>query len=278
LGLEQTPEMKDQYRALRGPGRELSPAEKAEGIQTALGCVELGIGAWWTAQSMGIGGLLGGGALMAHGGANCFHKESPVAMVIRETGNAVREGQGIKVDTPEKARIVAENDAMLEAAVTNVAVGIGIGSPNASPVPIRTDGPAVARLPKPPTVNLVKDAFEAGRQHEARRLAARGVAPNNNVWVPTEAETETATFQAMVGPAKRTKGGRLIGIKFDSTEGGNLEVKGGDSELGSRYQLRLEVYRSVTTQTPLAIDTTRPVNPQFKDWLDFWGVDVTKPK
>ncbi len=213
---------------------------------------------------------------MASGGAACFHKPSPVTVVIHETGEAVRDRLGIKVDTPAKAQIVAENDAKIEGALTNAAVGIGLASPSAAPEPMRTDGSAVARLPKPPAA--VTNAFESGRQHEARRLAARGVAPNKTVWVPTEAETETATFQAMVGPAKRTKGGRLVGIKFDSTEGGNLEVKGGDSELGSRYQLRLEVYRSVTTQTPLAIDTTRPVNPQFSDWLDFWGVDVTKPK
>ncbi len=29
---------------------------------------------------------------------------------------------------------------------------------------------------------------------------------------------------------------------------------------------------------PLTIQTTRPVNPDFQKWLDFWGVNVVKPE
>jgi hypothetical protein len=65
---------------------------------------------------------------------------------------------------------------------------------------------------------------------------------------------------------------------FDVTKGGYLEYKSGASMLDSSYQLRLQTYRSVTTETPFSIVTTRPVNPRFQQSLDFWGVNVVPPK
>jgi len=57
-----------------------------------------------------------------------------------------------------------------------------------------------------------------------------------------------------------------------------LKIKGGSSELRTTYQLRLQTYKAVTEGERYTIQTTRPVNPGFKDWLDFWGANVVKPE
>jgi hypothetical protein len=64
---------------------------------------------------------------------------------------------------------------------------------------------------------------------------------------------------------------------MDSVQGGFLEIKGGSSALESTYQLRLQTYRSVVENTPLTIQTTRPVGIQFGQWLDRWGVSIQVP-
>ena len=84
-------------------------------------------------------------------------------------------------------------------------------------------------------------------------------------------------LRAIVGDAKYTPGGKLTGTIFDGVDGGYLEIKGGASELNSTYQLRLETYKAIIDKQPFTIQTTRPVNPEFQQWLDFWGVKVTKP-
>jgi hypothetical protein len=92
---------------------------------------------------------------------------------------------------------------------------------------------------------------------------------------------ESAAFRAIVGEPKFTKGKQPVGVIFDSSPElgfrGYLEIKGGTSELSTTYQLRLETYRAVTESQPFIIQTTRPINPAFQKWLDFWGVKVAKP-
>lgn len=80
-----------------------------------------------------------------------------------------------------------------------------------------------------------------------------------------------------MGVPKYTKGGQPKGIIFDGVENGYLEIKGGSSALSSTYQLRLETYKATIDGQPFSIQTTRPVNLQFQDYLNAWGVKVVKP-
>ncbi|MFG1459718.1 hypothetical protein V5F62_25265, partial [Xanthobacter sp. VTT E-85237] len=125
--------------------------------------------------------------------------------------------------------------------------------------------------------SAVPSALEAGVAHETERLAQLGIPKNNGVWRPGQADFDSAAFKVIVGDPKFTPGGLAKGTIFDGTLGGNLELKGGSSMLDSTYQLRLQTYRSLTTDTPLTIETTRPINPAFQSWLDRWGVSVVRP-
>jgi hypothetical protein len=116
----------------------------------------------------------------------------------------------------------------------------------------------------------------AGQAFEAKQLAELGLEKNNRVWRPTIEETNTATFRLIVGEPKYTPKGSLKGTIFDASSNGFLEIKGGTSELVSSYQLRLQVYRSLMTDTKYTIRTTRPVNPTFAEWLERWGAMIDK--
>jgi hypothetical protein len=127
------------------------------------------------------------------------------------------------------------------------------------------------------TNSAVSNPLRSGQLHEAEQLAQLGIEKNTSVFRPTPEQVDTATFRAIVGDAKYTPGGQLKGTIFDGVDGGYLEIKGGSSELNSTYQLRLQTYKATIDSQPFTIQTTRPVNPAFKDWLDFWGVNVVKP-
>ena len=120
--------------------------------------------------------------------------------------------------------------------------------------------------------------LRGGVNYEIERLAELGVPKNNTVWRPTQADMDSAAFKVIVGEPEFTPGGLPKGTIFDGTLGGNLEIKGGSSMLNSTYQLRLQTYRSLKTNTPLTIETTRPINPTFQNWLNRWGVSVARPK
>ena len=128
----------------------------------------------------------------------------------------------------------------------------------------------------PPSV--MPPQLEVGAAHEADRLAELGLPVNTTVWRPTEAQIDTAAFKVIVGEPKYTPTGLPVGTRPDAAQAGTLEIKGGTSILDSSYQMRLQVFRSLTQGTPLTIDTTRPLNPTFQGWLERWGVTVTPPK
>jgi RHS repeat-associated protein len=114
--------------------------------------------------------------------------------------------------------------------------------------------------------------------YEAERLAALNAPKNTTLFQPTADQAQSAAFQVIVGQPQYTATGELVGTISDSTaNGGLLEIKGGSSTLNSSYQLRLQTYNSVVNNIPLTIETTRPVNPTFMDYLQRWGVTVTKP-
>jgi hypothetical protein len=127
------------------------------------------------------------------------------------------------------------------------------------------------------TNNTVENPLRAGQIHEAEQLAALGVGKNNAVFRPSIEQIDTATFKAIVGDPKYTKGGQLKGSIFDGVDNGYLEIKGGSSELNSTHQLRLQTYKATIDRQPFTIQTTRPVNPKFQSYLDSWGVKVVKP-
>ena len=114
----------------------------------------------------------------------------------------------------------------------------------------------------------------AGVADEAAWLAEIGAPKNTALWRPSAADIDSAAFNVIVGPTKYTAGGKPVGTIFDVTKGGFKEFKSGSSMLDSSYQLRLQTYRSLKTDTPFSIVTTRPVNPTFQQWLDRWGVTV----
>jgi hypothetical protein len=82
---------------------------------------------------------------------------------------------------------------------------------------------------------------------------------------------DSAAFRVVVGQPKFTRRGEAVGTIPDSI---GLEIKGGDSPLGSSYQLRLMTYRALIEDEPLTILTTRPVVQSFEDWLTRWGVGI----
>ncbi len=120
--------------------------------------------------------------------------------------------------------------------------------------------------------------LKAGIEFETQQLAELGLPKNTTVFRPTLAETESAAFNVIVGPPRFTPGGQPRGTIFDATQGGLTEIKGGSSTMDSSYQLRLQVYRSLKLGEPYTIQTTRPLNPTFADWLQRWGVTVSKPR
>lgn len=69
------------------------------------------------------------------------------------------------------------------------------------------------------------------------------------------------------------KGAIFDGV--DGFDGGYLEIKGGCSELGLTCQLRLQTHKAIMDEKPFIIQTMRPVNSEFQEWLDFCGVQVT---
>ncbi len=116
------------------------------------------------------------------------------------------------------------------------------------------------------------------RDYEAQRLAALNAPKNTTLFQPTSDQVQSAAFQVIVGPPQYTAGGQLVGTISDSTTGGGLlEIKGGSSTLNSSYQLRLQTYNSVVNNIPMTIETPRPVNSTFMDYLQRWGVKVTSP-
>jgi hypothetical protein len=116
-----------------------------------------------------------------------------------------------------------------------------------------------------------------GVDYEAQRLAALNLSKNTAIFQPTAEQVQSAAFQVIVGPPQYTAGGDLVGTIADSTQGGLTEIKGGSSTLNSSYQLRLQTYNSVVNNIPLTIETTRPVNPTFMNYLQNWGVTVKPP-
>jgi hypothetical protein len=90
-------------------------------------------------------------------------------------------------------------------------------------------------------------------------------------WRPGEKDINSTLFKVVVGKPEYTPRGKLRGVIMD---GPALEIKSGDSKLDSTYQLRLMAYRAVISNEPLTIRTSRHVEPEFRQWLTRWGVDV----
>jgi len=119
------------------------------------------------------------------------------------------------------------------------------------------------------------EAMDMGRVIEAEILAARSALKETAVWRPSVEQANSAAFRVIVGEARYTIGGRLRGTIVDAvTETGLLEIKSGTSLLTSSYQLRLQVYRSLVENTPLTIQTSRPLDPIFRTWLHNWGANA----
>ncbi|MBK9374077.1 MAG: hypothetical protein IPN03_10210 [Holophagales bacterium] len=143
-----------------------------------------------------------------------------------------------------------------------------------APAPAVGAGEAGAAVEKSSSPSQLK----AGRSWEEAELASLGKTKNTEVWRPTPEDIDSAAFKTVVGPAKYTPKGLPVGTSVDVAEaGGSIEIKGGTKVLESSYQLRLQTYHALKTETPLTIRTARPVNPTFADWLSRWGVNVENP-
>jgi RHS repeat-associated protein len=155
----------------------------------------------------------------------------------------------------------------------------GIGGAYVGSAIVRGVDPGPLTIFRAPTLPIGSPApLVNGRAVEAQQMAQLQLAKNNDVWRPTDADIDSAAFKVIVGDAKYTAGGLRKGTIFDSTTGGYTEIKAGSSPLVSSYQLRLQVFRSLQTSTPYTIRTSRPVNPEFEDWLTRWGAAVAPLK
>lgn len=114
----------------------------------------------------------------------------------------------------------------------------------------------------------------SGQAAEAQQLTAlnsTGKVP----FTPTPDQVNSAAFKVIVGDAKYTSSGDLVGPIYDGLNlDGLAELKNGSSVLSSSYQLRLQTYGALVNDSPLTIYTSRPVNPVFQDYLTRWGVSV----
>jgi hypothetical protein len=139
------------------------------------------------------------------------------------------------------------------------------------PPPAAPVRPPVAAVPVPPQL-------KAGQASEAGELARRNAAKDTVTFRPSEEQTETSLFKILVGKAKQTKGGQFKGTIFDSRpNGGLLELKFGNSVLKDNYQLRLQLYYSVSERLPYELSTTRVIEEEFREFLLRWGTKITTP-
>jgi hypothetical protein len=127
--------------------------------------------------------------------------------------------------------------------------------------------PAGVHPPVPPILS-------SGQNAEARALSALNAAKNTEVWRPSRQQIDSPVFRTIVGRPLYTVRGIVRGTIVDSVGDGLAEIKSGSSILNSTYQLRLQTYRSVVEERPLRIYTKRPVDIDFGQWLDPWGVKI----
>ncbi len=120
----------------------------------------------------------------------------------------------------------------------------------------------------------VPRALRSGQTAEAQALGSLQIAKNTEVWRPSPEQMQSAAFRAIVGSPHFTRRGLARGTILDSVEDGFAEIKTGTSVLNSTYQLRLQTYRAVVEERPFKIYTNRPVDPQFGQWLNPWGVQI----
>ncbi|UCD58262.1 MAG: RHS repeat-associated core domain-containing protein, partial [Candidatus Hydrogenedentota bacterium] len=129
----------------------------------------------------------------------------------------------------------------------------------------------------PPRRGGQQPHLHAGRVFERQQLATMGRRHGTQTFRPSPEEAQSAAFRVIVGEPKYTRGGQLRGTIFDVSEGAAVEIKGGRSPLGSSYQLRLQTYHALKQGVPFELRTSRPLRPEFADWLNRWGVQVTRP-
>ena len=120
----------------------------------------------------------------------------------------------------------------------------------------------------------VPSILSSGQDAEARALSALHAAKNTEVWRPSRQQVDSPAFRAIVGRPLYTVRGIARGTIVDSVADGLAEIKSGSSILNSTYQLRLQTYRSVIEERPLRIYTSRPIDIDFGQWLDPWGVKI----
>jgi hypothetical protein len=120
----------------------------------------------------------------------------------------------------------------------------------------------------------VPSILSSGQDAEARALSALNAVKNTEVWRPSRQQIDSPDFRRIVGRPLYTVRGIVRGTIIDSVEDGLAEIKSGSSILNSTYQLRLQTYRSVVEERPLRIYTSRPIDIDFGQWLDPWGVKI----
>jgi hypothetical protein len=134
--------------------------------------------------------------------------------------------------------------------------------------------PRPAAPTRPETRHPVPSILSSGQDAEARALCALNAAKNTEVWRPSLQQIDSPAFRTIVGRPLYTVRGIVRGTIVDSVEDGLAEIKSGSSILNSTYQLRLQTYRSVIEERPLRIYTSRPIDIDFGQWLDPWGVKI----
>jgi hypothetical protein len=120
----------------------------------------------------------------------------------------------------------------------------------------------------------VPSILSSGQDAEARALCALNAVKNTEVWRPSHQQIDSPVFREIVGRPLYTVRGIVRGTIVDSVQDGLAEIKSGASVLNSTYQLRLQTYRSVIEERPLRIYTSRPIDIDFGQWLDPWGVKI----
>ncbi|MEA3066068.1 MAG: hypothetical protein QOJ27_2529 [Sphingomonadales bacterium] len=188
----------------------------------------------------------------------------------------------IFLDSRPASQVVRENWARLSSSsAREIAMGTGnvagqifliVGPAKAAAgrLSFASEPSAFAQLEPLATVNPRR----AGVLAEGQILDAIG-SIGKVTFTPTAAQIESAAFRTIVGEPKYTAGGAPVSTIYDgSSLEGLLEIKTGRSALNSSYQLRLQTYGALVNNQRLTILTSRPVGPQFHQWLGRWGVEV----
>jgi LysM repeat protein len=117
-----------------------------------------------------------------------------------------------------------------------------------------------------------------GQAVEAEQLALQGGGDfRKSLYRPSVEDININLFRQIVGEPKYTPSGLLRGTYPDFEDAFVVqEIKSGGSDLRDNYQMRLQLYKATSEGKNYMVNTSRPIEPGFADYLKQNGA-IIKP-